>query len=232
MTAAYFEDTERLGLGRPDAEPLATETIDGIVALIAELVEGGHAYESERRRLLPGRQLRGLRQALQPPPRGHGPGRGGRRRVAEGEPARLRPLEIPQGGRGHELGLALGPRAPRLAHRVLGDGRAGAGALVRDPRRRLRPGLPPPRERDRPVRGRRPALRPGLDAQRDDRDRRREDVEVGGQHLPALGGARPLRARGGGPVPGLRALPAAIGLQRGADGAGGGPGRAAAELLP
>jgi cysteinyl-tRNA synthetase len=46
MTSAYFEDTERLGLGRPDVEPLATETIDGIVALIAELVEGGHAYES------------------------------------------------------------------------------------------------------------------------------------------------------------------------------------------
>ncbi len=47
MTEAYFEDTGRLGLGRPDAEPLATETIDGIVALIAELLEGGHAYESE-----------------------------------------------------------------------------------------------------------------------------------------------------------------------------------------
>ena len=46
MTSAYFEDTERLGLGRPDAEPLATETIDGIVALIGELIEGGHAYES------------------------------------------------------------------------------------------------------------------------------------------------------------------------------------------
>jgi cysteinyl-tRNA synthetase len=46
MTGAYFEDTDRLGLGRPDAEPLATETIGGIVALIAELVENGHAYES------------------------------------------------------------------------------------------------------------------------------------------------------------------------------------------
>jgi cysteinyl-tRNA synthetase len=46
MTEAYFEDTSRLGLGRPDAEPLATETIEGIVALIYELVEGGHAYES------------------------------------------------------------------------------------------------------------------------------------------------------------------------------------------
>jgi cysteinyl-tRNA synthetase len=46
MTAAYFEDTGRLGLGRPDAEPLATATIDPIVALIADLVDSGHAYES------------------------------------------------------------------------------------------------------------------------------------------------------------------------------------------
>jgi cysteinyl-tRNA synthetase len=46
MTEAYFEDTDRLGLGRPDAEPLATETIAGIVGLIADLVESGHAYES------------------------------------------------------------------------------------------------------------------------------------------------------------------------------------------
>ena len=46
MTAAYLADTDRLGLGRPDAEPLATDRIDGIVSLIAELVESGHAYES------------------------------------------------------------------------------------------------------------------------------------------------------------------------------------------
>jgi cysteinyl-tRNA synthetase len=46
MTRAYFEDTDRLGLGRPDAEPLATETIAGIVALIEDLVESGHAYEA------------------------------------------------------------------------------------------------------------------------------------------------------------------------------------------
>jgi cysteinyl-tRNA synthetase len=46
MTAAYFEDTVRLGIGRPDAEPLASETVAGIVALIAELVDSGHAYES------------------------------------------------------------------------------------------------------------------------------------------------------------------------------------------
>ena len=29
MTAAYVADTDGLGLGRPDAEPLASETIDG-----------------------------------------------------------------------------------------------------------------------------------------------------------------------------------------------------------
>ncbi len=46
MTGVYFEDTDRLGLGRPDAEPLATESIEQIVALIADLVDSGHAYES------------------------------------------------------------------------------------------------------------------------------------------------------------------------------------------
>jgi cysteinyl-tRNA synthetase len=46
MRAAYVEDTDRLGLGRPDAEPLASESLDGIVALIEALIERGHAYES------------------------------------------------------------------------------------------------------------------------------------------------------------------------------------------
>jgi cysteinyl-tRNA synthetase len=45
MTAAYVEDTDRLGLGRPDAEPRATETIDAIVRLIQDLIDSGHAYE-------------------------------------------------------------------------------------------------------------------------------------------------------------------------------------------
>ncbi|HEX3317496.1 MAG TPA: cysteine--tRNA ligase [Solirubrobacteraceae bacterium] len=47
MTARYVEDTDRLGLGRPDAEPLASATIGPIVALIQALVEGGHAYEKD-----------------------------------------------------------------------------------------------------------------------------------------------------------------------------------------
>jgi cysteinyl-tRNA synthetase len=46
MTDLYLADTDALGLGRPDAEPRATETIDEIVDLIQALVDAGHAYES------------------------------------------------------------------------------------------------------------------------------------------------------------------------------------------
>jgi cysteinyl-tRNA synthetase len=44
MTGHYKADTERLGIGRPDHEPLASEFVEAIVALIAELIERGHAY--------------------------------------------------------------------------------------------------------------------------------------------------------------------------------------------
>ena len=46
MTDAYVADTDELGLGRPDREPKASETIGGIIALIETLIEGGHAYEA------------------------------------------------------------------------------------------------------------------------------------------------------------------------------------------
>jgi cysteinyl-tRNA synthetase len=46
MTRLYIEDTGRLGLGRPDAEPLATETLPEIIDLIQALIDRGHAYES------------------------------------------------------------------------------------------------------------------------------------------------------------------------------------------
>ena len=44
MTAAYFEDTDRLALGRPDHEPLASEAIGAIIEYIHALVDRGHAY--------------------------------------------------------------------------------------------------------------------------------------------------------------------------------------------
>ena len=44
MTAHYVADTDALGLPRPDHEPLASETIDGIVDLIQALIDRDAAY--------------------------------------------------------------------------------------------------------------------------------------------------------------------------------------------
>jgi len=46
MTRLYIEDTDLLGLGRPDSEPLATETVPEIVEMIETLIEREHAYEA------------------------------------------------------------------------------------------------------------------------------------------------------------------------------------------
>jgi cysteinyl-tRNA synthetase len=46
MTRHYLADTDVLGLGRPDREPLASETMDEIVSYIEDLIASGHAYES------------------------------------------------------------------------------------------------------------------------------------------------------------------------------------------
>ena len=46
MTEAYVADTDGLGLGRPDAEPLASGTIGEIVSLIQALIDSGHAYQA------------------------------------------------------------------------------------------------------------------------------------------------------------------------------------------
>ena len=47
MAAAYIADTDGLGLGRPDSEPLATETIGPIIDLISTLIERDAAYAAE-----------------------------------------------------------------------------------------------------------------------------------------------------------------------------------------
>ncbi|MGZ4406929.1 MAG: cysteine--tRNA ligase, partial [Gaiellaceae bacterium] len=46
-TQWYLEDTDQLGLGRPDALPKATEVVPQIIRFISQLIESGHAYESE-----------------------------------------------------------------------------------------------------------------------------------------------------------------------------------------
>jgi cysteinyl-tRNA synthetase len=47
MTERYFADTDALGLGRPDREPLASETIGSIVEYIQTLIDTGHAYATD-----------------------------------------------------------------------------------------------------------------------------------------------------------------------------------------
>ena len=104
--------------GRP--LPAATETMDEIIAFIADLIERGFAYEVEGdvyfrvARFEEYGRLSGQRP---------GPGRGAGAEPAQGGPARLRALEGEQAGRGHGVGLALGAGPAGLAHRVLGDGR-------------------------------------------------------------------------------------------------------------
>jgi cysteinyl-tRNA synthetase len=46
-TEWYLDDTDALGLGRPDALPKATEVVPQIIRFISELIESDHAYESE-----------------------------------------------------------------------------------------------------------------------------------------------------------------------------------------
>ena len=196
MTAHYKADTERLGLGRPDHEPLASEYVEPIVALIADLIERGHAYAVDgdvyfRVRSLPEYGELSHR-AIDEMDQGEG---------VEGAARKEDPLDFAlwkgeKEGEDTSWPSPWGAGAPGLAHRVLGDGRGAAGRRARHPRRRQRPALPPPRERGGADAGRaRAAARAAVDAQRDAPARRREDGEVGRQHPRARRGARRGRAR-------------------------------------
>jgi len=46
-TEWYLEDTDALGLGRPDALPKASEYVPQIVRFISDLIDEGYAYEAE-----------------------------------------------------------------------------------------------------------------------------------------------------------------------------------------
>ena len=46
-TRWYIEDTDRLGLGRPDVEPTAEETVGDQITMIEELIVRGFAYEAD-----------------------------------------------------------------------------------------------------------------------------------------------------------------------------------------
>ena len=108
----------------------------------------GPRLRRRRPRAVRGGDVRRLRQAVRPLDR-----RDGRRRPCGGRavqalPRRLRAVEAVL-RRPARLGLALGPRAARLAHRVLGDERGAPRRDDRHPRRRRGSRVPAPRERDR-----------------------------------------------------------------------------------
>ncbi len=149
---AYVEDTQRLGLGRPDIEPRATEHIPEILELIGKLVERKHAYAAagdvyfdvssfteygKLSKQQTGEMRSGARIA--PDEDKHDPG--------------LRRVEGGQAGRAL-LGFALGTRPPRLAYRVLCHEPQVPGRRLRHPWRRPRSDLSPSRERGGAVRGR------------------------------------------------------------------------------
>ena len=166
-----------------------------MVDFIERLLESGHAYQADDGAVyfsiarFPGlRQAQGDRSFHAPRRR---PGRPGRLR--EGGRPGLRALEGgPEAGREGRgrLGRALGQGPAGMAPGVLGHERHRAGRHAGLPSGGRRPGLPPPRERDRAVGGRhRQALRALLAAREAPSDRGSEDVQVAGQLHHGAGAA-------------------------------------------
>ena len=230
MTAAYVADTDALGIGRPDHEPLASETMDAIVAYIETLVQSGHAYVAdytdagERRRDV-------LFRVRSDPAYGSLSHRDWKRWI------RVRGSRVPSARRmrwtsrcgrrrspgGRRVAVPLGAGSSGLAHRVLGDGREPARGWLRHPRRRLGSRLSPPRERGCPdPRGARRGAGQAVGPQRHDSVHRREDGQVGRQHRSLARDPRAVGTRVGAHVPGRRTLPSAADFLASCTGAGAG----------
>ena len=198
MTAAYIADTDRLGLGRPDHEPLASETIGPIVELIARAGRARARLRGGRRRLLPralarrrtarsrtATSTRWTRARASRAPtarRTRSTSRSGRRRSTARTPPGTRPW-----GRGRP-GWHI--ECSAMAEELL-------GLELRHPRRRHRPRLPPPRERGgADARGARARRSRGSGCTTGcSQTARREDGQVGRQRPRAARGARRARAR-------------------------------------
>ena len=215
MTAHYFADTEGLGLGRPDREPLASETIEPIKDLIQALLDNDSAYAVDgdvyfRVRADP--EYGSLsHRSVDDMDQGEG---------VEGSDRKEDPLDF-------ALWKAQKPGEDTAWDAPWGRGRPGwhieCSAMAEEVlgvgfeihTRRQRPDLPPPRERggaDAP-RARRGALA-HLDAQRDAPDGRREDGQERGQHHVAGRRARRARPRRGDHVLRRRPLPPADAVRR------------------
>ena len=215
----YLEDMGALGVAPPDIAPHATQEIAPMVAMIERLIERGNAYEAEGHVLF---------SVPSDPDYGVLSRRDREQMIAgarvEVAPYKRDPADFvlwkpsPEG--------VIGWDSP------WGRGRPGwhieCSAMIarasrrddRHPRRRARPHLPAPRERDRaePLRPRRRAARALLGAQRLRRHGRGEDVEEPRQyrHAGRAAGAGASRRDAAAGVA-VGALSPAAAVDRGAD---------------
>ena len=232
MTAAYFADTDRLGLGRPDAEPQATAEVDGIVALIAELIAAGHAYESSGDVYFRVRSFAEYGKLSNRRPEDMDQGEEAGSATLKEDRLDFALWKANKEGEDTSWDSPWGPGRPawHIECSVMAEKELGASFAIHGGGSDL---VFPHHENEiaQSESAGRPFARIWMHNGMVDVGGR-EDVEIGGQHLPALRGARSVRARGGGGVPDQWALPAAVGFQRWADAGGGGAGRADPELLP
>ncbi len=228
-TGWYVEDTDRLGLGRPDVEPLASEAVADIVALTRELISRGLAYEAggdvyfRVARVGDYGRLSGARPedmtAQEPGPVKEDP----------------RDFALWKGRKPHEdtwweSPWGRGRPGWHIECSAMAEKHLGVEFDIHGGGLDLR--FPHSRERACPVPRRRAPVRPHLDAQRHDRARRREDVEVHRQYRLAPRGARPMGARDRPRLLPRRALPERASVLRRHHAGGARPGRRLPPGLP
>ena len=129
-TADFHADLAALGCLPPTHEPRATEHVPGMIALIADADRARPRLRRRGPRPVQRPLDAGLRPPVRPQPRRADRRRAGRRRPLQARPRRLRPVEALD-RRPARLGQPLGPRPPRLAHRVLGHERGASWARSR-----------------------------------------------------------------------------------------------------
>ena len=134
-TTAFHEDIAALGALPPDVEPRATGAHTADDRAHRDADRSRQRLRGGGSRALPRALGTPLRRAFRPQPRRDDRGRARRGRALQARPCRLRAVEAerrdPAG-----LGKPLGPRAARLAHRVLGHEPRLSGRDPRHPRRR------------------------------------------------------------------------------------------------
>ena len=147
------------GVLRPTDAPHATAYVADMVALVADLVDRGVAYETSDGVYLEVDRVDGYGLLARQPLESL---RAGARVEADEEKRSPLDFVLWKKAKPGEPSWASpwGPGRPGLAHRVRGHVARPAGGRVRPARRRPGPGLPPPRERAGPGGGRRAGRSP------------------------------------------------------------------------